>query len=174
MSPQVATVVIPFRDDDGKSRIALPAEERAALAAAMLEDVREACAGVARVVVARLPGGQGAAVGAALRAVQGPVAVVNADVPCATPADVETLLAAAPALVAAPDGTTNALALTEPSSFQPLYGPGSAARFAALGLAPLDLRNLADDVDTLEDLDRVVERLGPRTRAVVEQVCARA
>ena len=174
MSPQVATVVIPFRDDDGKSRIALPAGERAALAAAMLDDVRDACAAVARVVVARLPGGQGAAIDAALRAVRGPVAVVNADVPCATPADVEALLGAAPALVAAPDGTTNALALPDPSSFRPLYGAGSAARFAALGLAPLDRPNLADDVDTLDDLERIAGRLGPCTRAAVELVCARA
>ena len=81
---------------------------------------------------------------------------------------------AAPALVAAPDGTTNALALPDPSSFRPLYGAGSAARFAALGLAPLDRPNLADDVDTLDDLERIAGRLGPCTRAAVELVCARA
>ena len=50
--------------------------------------------------------------------------------------------------------------------FQPLYGPGSAARFRAhavalgLFLHDLDLPNLRDDVDTAEDL----ERLGPRGR----------
>jgi len=80
------------------------------------------------------------------------VLVVNADLPRATAADLESLAAAAPALVAAADGTTNALALTDPAAFEPLYGPGSAARFEALGLRPVDLPNLAADVDTLADV----------------------
>jgi 2-phospho-L-lactate guanylyltransferase (CobY/MobA/RfbA family) len=158
----MATIVIPFRAEAPKSR--LPGHVRARLAEAMLTDVAAACAGAGRVVVARGAGGQGAAVLEALRGVEGPVAVVNADVPCATPADVETLLAAAPALVPARDGTTNALALCAAVDFQPLYGPGSAARFA---LEPLDLPNLADDVDTLDDLERVAQRVGPATRALL-------
>jgi 2-phospho-L-lactate guanylyltransferase (CobY/MobA/RfbA family) len=165
----VPTIVIPFRRDGGKTRLQpLPAAARAELAAAMLADVRAACAPVAPVLLAEGPGGQGAAVEAALRGVRGPVAVVNADLPCATTADIERLLAAASALVAAPDGTTNALALEDPASFRPCYGAGSAARFATLGLTPLELPNLADDVDDVADLERLAERIGRRTRAVLD------
>jgi 2-phospho-L-lactate guanylyltransferase (CobY/MobA/RfbA family) len=171
----VATIVIPFRRAPGKTRLApLPAEARAELAAAMLADVRAACAGVGPAILAEAPDGQARAVTAALRGVRGPVAIVNADVPCATRADIERLLAAAPALVAAADGTTNALALTDAADFRPLYGPGSAARFAALGLVRVDLPNLAEDVDTLEDLRRLADRAGPRTRAVLEALQAAA
>jgi 2-phospho-L-lactate guanylyltransferase (CobY/MobA/RfbA family) len=135
----------------------------------MLEDVLSACAAVGETIVADTEG-QGQAVATALRSLKGLVAIVNADLPCATPDDVETLLAAAPALVAATDGTTNALALADPAAFRPLYGPRSATRFGALGLRRLELPNLADDVDTLADLDRVATRAGPRTRAVLELV----
>ena len=162
------TVVIPFRGAVGKSRLSpLRDEARAELAYAMFCDVYEACAAVARTVVAARPDGQAEAVGEALRHVKGRVAVVNADLPCATPADVEALLAAAPALVAATDGTTNALALLGPSDFRPVSGRGSAARFAALGLAALDLPNLVADVDSLADLERVASRVGRNTAAVL-------
>jgi 2-phospho-L-lactate guanylyltransferase (CobY/MobA/RfbA family) len=155
------TIVIPFRPG-AKSR--LPEELRATVAEAMFRDVEAACAEVGQVVVAGRPGGQGGAVVEALRGLEGPVAVVNADLPCATRADIAALLAAAPALVAAPDGTTNALALTTAADFRPLYGPGSAARF---GLPRLELPNLADDVDTLADLERLADRVGPHTRAAL-------
>jgi 2-phospho-L-lactate guanylyltransferase (CobY/MobA/RfbA family) len=161
----MATIVIPFRAEAAKSR--LPERVRARLAEAMLVDVRAACEQVGRVLVARGSGGQAAAVAEALSGLAGSVAVVNADLPCATPADVEALLAATPALVAARDGTTNALSLLDAGDFRPLYGSGSAARF---GLARLDLPNLADDVDTLEDLERVVRRAGPATRAAIAEL----
>jgi 2-phospho-L-lactate guanylyltransferase (CobY/MobA/RfbA family) len=165
----VATIVIPFRREPGKTRLApLSAGARAELVVAMLADVRAACAAVAPTVLAEAPGGQARAVAAALRGVHGPVAILNADLPCATRADVERLLAAAPALVEAADGTTNALAFPDPESFRPLYGPGSAGRFAALGLARAAIPNLADDVDTLADLERLADRVGPHTRAVLE------
>jgi len=115
-------------------------------------------------------GGQGAAVAAALAELPDePVLVVNADLPCATPRDLLTLLGAVPegglALVEAADGTTNALALATPVLFKPVYGPGSAERFAALAPSRvLEIPNLADDVDTLADLDRLAGRLGTRTR----------
>ena len=167
----MATIVIPFRRDGTKTRLEpLPEKERAALALAMLADVRAACAPVAPVLLAEAGGGQARAVTAALRTVRGPVAIVNADLPCATPADIERLLVAAPALVAAADGTTNALALPDPAEFRPLYGPGSAERFAALGLERLDLPNLADDVDTLADLERLADRAGPKTRRAFASV----
>src|SRR5262249_6215677 len=73
------------------------------------------------------------------------------------------------ALAAAADGTTNALALSSAALFVPVYGPGSAERFAALAPSRrVDAPNLIDDVDTVADLDRLRERLGPRTRRIVE------
>jgi 2-phospho-L-lactate guanylyltransferase (CobY/MobA/RfbA family) len=161
----------------------------------MLEDVLSACGPVGRTLlvseepVAGIPvehvvdpgGGQGAAVEAGLRKLDdGPVLVVNADLPCAQPRDLLTLLGAMPgdglALVAAADGTTNALALAAPHLFAPLYGHGSAGRFLARAArletpaALADIPNLADDVDTLADLERLEGRLGPRTSAVLEEL----
>lgn len=160
-------IVIPFRGA-GKSRLAVADPMRTALAEAMLADVCAAAAPLGRVIVARGGAGQGAAVAAALHGLDGPALVVNADLPCATMADLASLLAAAPALVAAADGTTNALALADASHFAPHYGPGSAVRFAtALGAAALDLPNLADDVDSIADLERIAGRAGPHTRAAL-------
>ena len=133
------------------------------LAGAMLADV-QAAAGPALVVDA--PGGQGAAIAAALADVSGPVTIVNSDLPCVTTAELEQLTAAAPALVAAADGTTNALSLRDAQDFEPLYGEGSATRFEQrLGAKRLDLPGLRDDVDTWDDLERVRPRVGEHTRA---------
>jgi 2-phospho-L-lactate guanylyltransferase (CobY/MobA/RfbA family) len=163
----MATIVIPFRPN-GKNRLSGGAE----LARAMLEDVLAACKPVARTVIADAEGGQGPAVQAALAGLEGPVAIVNADLPCARPEDVERLLAETPpegiALVEAADGTTNALALASPDLFQPLYGPGSAERFrSAAPSLTLAIENLVDDVDTPGDLTRLNARLGPHTRAAL-------
>ena len=154
--------MIPFRAE-GKTRLG---DSR--LAAAMLEDVKAAAAGA---VVIDAPGGQGPAVGAALAAVRGPVTIVNSDLPCVTAAELEQLSAAAPALVAAGDGTTNALALRDARDFAPLYGPGSAARFEHhLEATRLDLPGLRDDVDTWDDLERVRDRVGANTRAYLDSL----
>lgn len=182
-------IVVPFRGQDGKSR--LPADIRAPLALAMLGDVLAACGafgwttlvtndGPARTLGAGLGtgvcddpgGGQGAAVAAALAVLEGPVLVVNADLPCVTPEDLEALLDAAPALAEAADGTTNALSLPDPAHFAPLYGPGSAARFRAHlpGIEVVAVPGLADDVDTLADLERLLDRVGPRTRSALAAV----
>jgi 2-phospho-L-lactate guanylyltransferase len=162
--------VIPYRPGTAKSR--LPAGVRERLARAMMDDVLRACGRVGRPLIADGVGGQGAAVAAVLAGLPDePVLVVNADLPCATPRDLLTLLGAIPAgglaLVAAADGTTNAIALASPVLFKPVYGPGSAERFAALAPSRrLEIPNLADDVDTLADLERLSGRLGLRTRAV--------
>lgn len=191
----MAAIVVPFRGAGGKQRLdSLPDDERHALALAMLADVLAACRGVGATVVvtpdeeaARIaaeheaevvddPGsGQGAAVAAALRGVVGPVLVVNADVPCVVSQDLRSLEAATPehglAYVAASDGTTNALGLSTPTLFAPLYGPGSAERFRlhahTLGaeVVPATIPNLADDVDSMADLERLELRVGPRTLA---------
>ena len=171
--------------------------ERGELALAMLGDVAAACVVVGETTVvtederaAALVAGLGAAVaddpgggqGEALEEVlsslaAGPVLVVNADVPCVVPHDLRALERATPspglAYVPAADGTTNALGLPEPRFFSPVYGPGSAERFRAhaegLGAVALAvaLPNLADDVDTEDDLRRVGLRAGPRTQAAL-------
>ena len=100
--------------------------------------------------------GLGAAVAAGLALVDGHALVVNADLPCATPASLRLLAAAGLALVEAEDGTTNALSLPDPSVFAPLYGPGSAARFRAHApFATVAIPELEADVDTGEDLERL-------------------
>jgi 2-phospho-L-lactate guanylyltransferase (CobY/MobA/RfbA family) len=153
----MTTFVIPYRVG-GKTRLGDPK-----LALAMLDDVR-AAAGQALVVDA--PGGQGAAVAAALARLEGPVTILNSDLPCVTPGEIDQLTAAAPALVAAADGTTNALALRAAGDFRPLYGAGSAERFEqTLAALRLDLPGLCDDVDTWDDLERVRDRVGRHTRA---------
>src|SRR5918992_4116060 len=133
----MATIVVPFRPN-GKTRLAKHSPE---LARAMLDDVLAACRQVGPTVVADGEGGQGAAVQQALRELSGPVAIVNADLPCATAADVRRLLDADFAIVEAADGTTNAIALPTPELFEPLYGPGSAQRFRAAGARPVAIPN---------------------------------
>ena len=187
------TVVVPFRGSDPKRRLDPVSEPgRAMLAEAMLADVLAAAVAVGRVLVVAtetppLPEGaelvpdprrgQGAAVQAAIDlAGATPVEVwlvVNADLPCVTARDLLALAGAVPedglALAAAADGTTNALAFADAGVFQPLYGPGSAERFAALGPSRLvDTPNLVDDVDTIDDLRRLASRVGPNTRRVLQ------
>ena len=160
----MAAFVIPYRIG-GKSRLGDPK-----LALAMLSDVTAAVNELAaEALVVDGPGGQGAAVADALAGLRGPVTIVNSDLPCATGAEIEELTAAAPAIVAAADGTTNALALRDVSDFEPLYGPGSAARFQEhLAAVQLDLPGLRDDVDTWDDLERVRDRVGKNTRGYLE------
>jgi 2-phospho-L-lactate guanylyltransferase len=181
----VVTIVVPFRAG-GKSR--LPDELRVELALAMLGDVVEAASAVGAVwvvtddteagnamraldatVVSDPGGGQGRAVDAGLTGRVGRCLVVNADLPCATSDALVVLAAQGPALVAAADGTTNALSLPEPRWFEPLYGPGSAARFAAAGLADVSIPELEHDVDTLPDLLQLPLPAGRRTTLLLNQ-----
>ena len=160
------SVVIPFRGESAKSRLGRPE-----LAKAMLADVLAAAGEVGEPVVANGVGGQGEAVAAALAGLDGPVLVLNADLPCATADDLRALLAATPedgtAIVAAEDGTTNAISLSRAGLFEPLYGPGSAERFRARGAAVVSIPNLEDDVDTADDLARVRARVGAHTRGAL-------
>ncbi len=194
------TVVIPFAGARGKTRLHPSGRVRRLLAHAMFCDVLAACLPVGRTRVvtpdaegaeaARDAGaetvddpgaGQGEAVRAALEGMDaGGILVVNADVPCVVPHDLRSLLAATPAgclaLVEALDGTTNALSLPAADVFEPLYGPGSGARFRAHGaslgieVVSVALPNVADDVDTMDDLTRIQLRCGPRTQAALSRL----
>ena len=194
------TVVIPFAGAEGKTRLHSSTRIRRALAHAMFTDVLAACVLVGRTrvvtpdekaaaeasevgaeVVVDPGGGQGAAVQAGLEGVEpGGILVVNADVPCVVPHDLRTLLAATPAgciaLVEALDGTTNALSLPSAEAFAPLYGPSSSDRFrahaASLGVEAVSVvvPNLADDIDTMDDLTRLQLRAGPRTQACLAEL----
>ena len=196
-------IVVPFRGESAKQRLDAPDEIRTRLALAMLGDVLTAAVATGRTLlvtaddaaralahelgaepVADPGGGQGAAVAAALRhADRGTVIVLNADVPCVVPHDLRTLAGAADlgalGLVEAEDGTTNALALPRASLFVSHYGAGSAARFRrhaeAHGVTAVSaaIPNLADDVDTRDDLERVCFRAGPRTQAALGQLVGR-
>ena len=193
----MAQIVVPFRGESAKQRLDASDEIRSKLALAMLGDVLTACVATgrtflvtqdadARTLAAELGaetvddpgGGQGPAVAAALeRADNGAVLVLNADLPCVVPHDIRTLAGAAElgafGFVEADDGTTNALALPRASLFAPLYGSQSADRFRAHAEAhgvvavAAAIPNLADDVDTLEDLARIGLRAGPRTQAAI-------
>jgi len=162
----MATYVIPYRVG-GKTRLGDPG-----LALAMLSDVTDAVNEIAdEALVVDGPGGQGNAVAAELAARRGPITIVNADLPCVTPDDLQELTKRAPAIVAARDGTTNALSILDAADFARLYGPGSAARFAAhLGAERLALPGLRDDVDTWEDLERIRDRVGRNTRRYLEKL----
>jgi 2-phospho-L-lactate guanylyltransferase len=198
------TVVIPFAGVEGKTRLHTSRRARRLLSLAMLGDVLAASSSVgnARIVTADAEaealavelgaspvtdpgGGQGAAVAAALAGLDpGAILIVNADVPCVVPDDLRALLAATPAggaaLVEALDGTTNALSISAPEVFAPLYGRDSAVRFRAhlaeLGLETVSaaVPNLADDVDTLDDLERLQLRCGPRTQACLAELSSGA
>lgn len=138
----------------------------------MVDDVIAAASRVsAELVIADKRGGLAEAVSAVLATIRGPVTIVNGDCPCVTAEELEELTASAPALVAARDGTTNAIALADAERFASLYGPGSADRFEAhLGARRLDLPGLRDDVDTWEDLERVRDRVGRYTRDYLLQL----
>jgi 2-phospho-L-lactate guanylyltransferase len=92
--------------------------------------------------------------------------VVAADLPLASAAGLERVLAAAEAPVAvvpsADGGGTNVLAWRDPASFAPSFGPDSAARHLAVpGAVRVDDPGLSLDVDTVEDLRAVAGRLDP-------------
>ena len=108
-----------------------------------------------------------AAAGSAAAGGDGGLLVVAADLPLATAAGLGRVLEAAAlapvVVVPSHDGDgTNVLAWREPSSFQPRFGPGSAARHLAVpGAVRVDDPGLAMDVDTVEDLRLVAGRVDP-------------
>jgi 2-phospho-L-lactate guanylyltransferase len=103
---------------------------------------------------------------AASGAGDGSLLVVAADLPLASAAGLERVLAAAGAPVAvvpsADGGGTNVLAWRDRASFAPSFGPDSAARHLAVpGAVRVEDPGLSLDVDTVDDLRVVAGRLDP-------------
>jgi 2-phospho-L-lactate/phosphoenolpyruvate guanylyltransferase len=113
------------------------------------------------------------------------VLLVPGDTPLLRPADLDGLLAAGPGVVIVPDrhGTgTNALLLTPPDAIDPSFGEGSFARHVAAaeeaGVAHRveEIRTLALDVDTADDLTELAAELevrrgqAPSTRGTLRQL----
>lgn len=182
MRPMVA--VIPLKAlDRAKSRLGevLDADARHDLALTMLARTVDACRGAgldpwvvspdpavhasAEVLGARSLDDGGvdltAAVALALahHATAAIIVVVAADLPEITAEALLELIAQARplALVAAADGTTNAIAACPPAVFTPSYGPGSAARHGGLHVRIAELER---DLDTPADLRRVLAPCG--------------
>jgi 2-phospho-L-lactate guanylyltransferase len=113
------------------------------------------------------------------------VVLVPGDTPLLQPGDLASVIEDAPAVVIVPDrhGTgTNALALSPPDAIEPSFGPDSLARHVAAaekaGLAHRieEVRSLALDVDTPDDLAALVAELelrrgqAPATRGALSQL----
>ena len=106
--------------------------------------------------------------------------VLPGDLPHASVSDITTLLNAllepGVTIVTAEDGGTLSLGLTPPDAIAPAFGPDSArahedaARAAGIRVSRRELPGLTHDVDTLEDLARVWERVGEATTALLEHL----
>jgi len=111
------------------------------------------------------------------------VIVIQGDLPQLLPAHVSAIahaLAAleSPAAVLVPneDGGTSGLALCPPSAMPTAFGPNSgaghrdSAATSSVTLEELAIAELASDVDTIEDLERVGRSAGPATSALLERL----
>jgi 2-phospho-L-lactate guanylyltransferase len=176
----------------------LSRDERRELVATMLADVLAACresrairdilvvtpeTALAPADVDVLPDpGQGHAAAIALGLAEAPESgalVVMADCPLVTAAGLDRLALAARPIAVAPaqDGGTNALALRPADAIEPAFGLANGARIVlerarAAGLAAEILADerIALDVDTAEDVRRVLELGdGTMTKAFLER-----
>ena len=170
----MTTVVIPYAEARGVGH---------ALSLAMLGDVLAACNPVGGTRVATSDGDAAAlaedagaavldSIASGLADVEpGAILIVNSNVPCAVPDDLRALLAATPAggiaAVEGPDGTTNALSISAAETYTPLNASRARAHARELGLdfVSVAIPNLADDVETEADVQRLQLRLGPRSQA---------
>ena len=154
----------------GETRVVTPDEEAATAARAAGAEP-----------VADPGGGQGAAVQAGVEGVApGAILVVNADVPCVGPT---ISVRSSPRRRLAPsrssrplDGTTNAVSLPSAACVRAALRSGQrgslprARRVAGLEAVSVAVPDLADDVDTMDDLTRLRHRAGPRTQACLVEL----
>jgi 2-phospho-L-lactate guanylyltransferase len=129
-----------------------------------------------------LPWNESLAAAIAERVSSQEVAIVSADLPLVSAADVEMLIAAMPergiAIARARDAGTNAVAMRPAGGMQTCFGtPGSAARHAELAAAAgfdaviADIPGLAIDLDSPEDVRDALERGVPAAvRAVLAHI----
>lgn len=199
-APGPWTVIVPVKSSArAKSRIRLDPAMRRTLALIMAEDTVSAVAGAApvgRALVVLEDSRDGAMLSrvprvdlyvthtdelnaairdglAALGPGAGPVAVLPADLPSLTAAELAAALDLAAAhprsVVADRAGTgTTLLAARSADLLDPRYGTGSFAAHVAGGAVPLDIparSGLRRDVDRVDNLRSVT---GPRTRAVLK------
>ncbi len=198
--PSAWTVVLPVKGGPAaKSRLGAPGPLAGAIALDTLEAVL-ACTAVRRAVVVtadaatarhaaragadvrpetRSGAGLSAAVDDGLAGLDGPVAVLLADLPALRPEDLAAALRAAGqvveaggwALVPDAEGTGSVLvAAGRPEVLRPSFGPCSAAAHEAAGAVRLDLDvpRLRRDVDTRADLEAALRLgVGPRTRTAL-------
>ncbi|WP_432522754.1 2-phospho-L-lactate guanylyltransferase [Kineococcus sp. SYSU DK006] len=191
-------VVVPVKGgDEAKSRLALPAPARRALATAMALDCLEAALATAGVdcvvcvsddpVIARLARGVGAATAAAGRPglaaavdaglavlAPGPAAVLLGDLPALRPEELERALAAAaacpvPVVVADADGGGSVLVADRDGRPPHRFGPSSARAHVAAGARALP----AAGPTRLPSLRRDVDTLDALAEALALGVGAR-
>ena len=180
----------------GKSRLELPPEHRVEVVRALVLDTLDAVVAaeqVGSVLLVAETVADAAAVGEiagvrthltavrnlngalldGLRMLEGPVAVLPADLPGLRTVDLDTALAKAgewpQAVVADREGTgTTLLTAQGPAWLHPQYGPGSFLRHLAGGAVALDVptdSSLRHDVDLPADEDA----LGPRSAAALRR-----
>jgi 2-phospho-L-lactate guanylyltransferase len=171
-------VFVPFDADSPKSRLSsiFDVDERRDFARVMLRDVLDAvdAAGLDPVVLATADVDVGypvrvddralsTAVNAAIDDAAGPLAVVVADLPLASPAALERLVERDAAVVLAPGlgGGTNAMVVREPGFRADYHGASirdHRGRARAIGVEPavVDSFRLAVDVDEPGDLAEVL------------------
>jgi 2-phospho-L-lactate guanylyltransferase len=186
--------VIPFRPVDPKTRLSglLSREERETFARAMLADVIAAVRGAGLeplvlsthpydcpgVEVRVAPVGLSDALNTLLPGLEGPVLVIMADLPLATPASIARMLAASSDVAVAPGrgGGTNAILIRDTTRFHVDYYEVSVRKHlaiaadAGLSVEVVDSFRLYLDLDEEEDLVDLLIHGEGRARACLESL----
>jgi len=185
---------IPFKPVNPKTRLScvLEKEEREAFARMMLADVVEAVSGAGCMpkiistepyacrgtTVEVIPGGLNETLNALLAGQKGPVLIIMADLPLATPQAVMQLISSRREIAIAPGrgGGTNAIYLSKGSSYRVDYYGASFLKHAAIaqerGLTceVIDSFRLHTDVDEKEDLVELLIHGRGRSRQYLESL----
>lgn len=186
--------LIPFKPVNPKTRLScvLEKEERESFARMMLADVVEAVSGAGcspRIIstepyecrettVEVIPGGLNETMNALLSGQKGPVLIIMADLPLATPQAVMQLISSRHEIAIAPGrgGGTNAIYLVKGSSYRVDYYGASflkhkaIARERGLTCEVIDSFRLHTDVDEKEDLVELLIHGQGRSREYLESL----